>query len=78
VQIGYAVWALEADKNKKVKKGKVRYCKKSISGYISPICGAASSQPIPTILGTSYDLANIINRAKCHDDRLRVFGWAGT
>jgi hypothetical protein len=53
-------------------------CKKSFSGYISPICGATPSQLIPTIFGTSRNLADIINRAKFQVDWLRGFGWAGT
>jgi hypothetical protein len=51
------------------KQGKVRHSKKSFWGYISPICGAASSQPILSILGTSRNLADVINRAKFYLDR---------
>ena len=40
------------------------------------MCGAAPSQPIPTIFDTSCILADAINRAKVHLDRLSGFGWA--
>jgi hypothetical protein len=43
----------------------------------TPICGAASSQPIATIFGTWRILTDVINRAKFNLDRLRGFGWAG-
>ena len=60
------------------KKGKVRYSKKSSLGYISPMCGAAPSQPIATVFGTSCILADAINPAKFHFDQLRGFGREGT
>ena len=45
--------------------------------YISPICGAAPSQPITTIFVVSRKLADVINPAKFHLDRWKSFGWAG-
>jgi hypothetical protein len=39
--------------------------------------GAASSQLISTIFGTSRKLAEVIIGAKFHLDQLRGFGWAG-
>jgi hypothetical protein len=52
--------------------------KKVFSGYISPICGAAHSQPIPTVFDTLRNPVDLINRAKFHIDRLRGFGLAGS
>jgi hypothetical protein len=45
----------------------------NIYAYISPIWGAAPSQPIVTIFGMSCGLADIINCAKFHNDRSRGF-----
>ena len=45
---------------------------------MSAIGGAARSEPNPTNFGTSRKLADVINRAKFHLDRLRGFGWGGT
>ena len=42
------------------------------------MCGATLSQPIRTIFGTSGDIANIINHAEFHIDRLRGIWLAGT
>jgi hypothetical protein len=42
------------------------------------IGGAAPSQPIPTVFGTTGNLTNVINHAKIHVDRLNGLGLAGT
>jgi hypothetical protein len=54
---------------------KVRYSKKSFWGYISPICGAASSHPIATIFGTSRNPADVINRDSCKISSWSVSGF---
>jgi hypothetical protein len=54
--------------------GKV--AKKSLSGYISPVYGAAPSQPFKTSFRTPRDLADAINPAKFHLEQLRGSGWA--
>lgn len=46
----------------------------SFSGYISLFRGAAPSQWMPTIFGISSKLADVINHAKFHIDKLRGFG----
>jgi hypothetical protein len=51
VQIGSVVWSVGRQKKKKGKKVK------SIYAYISPIWGAAPSQPIVTIFGNFSGLA---------------------
>jgi hypothetical protein len=48
-----------------------------ICAYISPIWGAAPSQPIITIFGMFNGLADLINCAKFQNDWLRGFCLVG-
>jgi hypothetical protein len=61
-----------------VRCGKVEYIKKKANAYISPIREAAPSQPIPTNLGLSSEVTDVVSYGKFHVDRFRAFCLAGT